>query len=469
MKVIVFGIGLYYQNRRKKFPKEVEIVAFIDNNNSFWGKAINGIKIDTPLNVMNYNFEKIVLMSKHDDEMLEQLISLNIERKKIITWEQLYKKFTHGRFHFFCGNEMHGEKGRILIISTPLGYNGAPIAARYAGKALQMKGYDIILCAESGNPKFINETVAEGMNVVLCPIIPYLGKEELFWIKQFDLVLVNTFLLIQCACEISCWRPTIWWIHECSAKYANYYPDTIEKYADYIDKINTAKIDVLGVSSIARYNFNKYFPKRIQKTLSYGIEDKNYSCDQYSGAADIFVFAVVGTFCELKGQKEFIEAINLIETSKIDNVEFWLIGGGDGEYKDYITSIARSNEHVKIMGELTCNEMDIAYKSIDVVVCPSLEETMSLVLTEGMMWGKVCITTDKTGMAEYIVNGQNGLICEAGNVDSLYCCLKWVLENRKRLPQMKVNARETYTRYFSLEQFADRLEEIMIHVQSDYN
>ena len=39
MKIIVFGVGRFYQNRRERLKQyeEVEIIAFSDNNETLWG------------------------------------------------------------------------------------------------------------------------------------------------------------------------------------------------------------------------------------------------------------------------------------------------------------------------------------------------------------------------------------------------------------------------------------------------
>lgn len=468
MRFIVFGTGRFYRDRKGSFPKDVEIIAFVDNNSCLWGKTLDGVAIDNPANVMNYMFDRILLMSKSADEMRQQLLALKVDKKRIVAWSQFEKEFVHRKFYYLCESEKTKHKGRMLIISTFLGYSGGPVMALHAAKALQMNGYDVVLCADAGEKNFIDEIVAGGINVVIYPMISFLGREGvwrggLVWIEQFDFVLVNTFLKIRCAYEISCCKPTVWWIHECSAKYEKYYPDTIERFAEYVDKIKTSAIDIVGVSSIARDNFNEYFPDCIHEILPYGIPDDGYTPKFHNSEDERIVFAIIGEFCERKGQREFLEAIKMLNNNERKNVEFWFIGKGtNSEYAKDVTLEAEQYEAVKILGELSREKMREMYGKIDVVVCASLEETMSIVLTEGMMHGKVCITTDKTGMAEYIVDRQNGCICEAGNIDSLYYCIKWVLENRREWDSIRMKARETYKRYFTIEKFADRLENTML-------
>lgn len=465
-RCIIFGTGLFYQNRKMRLPRDMDILVFIDNNEELWGKLLDGKPIVSPNSLHNYNYDKILLMSRKDEEMRQQLLALHVEEGKIITWNRFRGEHEHGKLRLYNGRKLCNAKGKVLIISIYLGYTGAPLTAIYAARALRANGYETVICAEDGNKELISEARLAGVHVVICPAVPYLGEEELFWMQQFDVVLVNTFVLLRCACLISSYRPTIWWIHECSEKYENFYSNTIKEFADCMDQIKTAKMDVIGVSPIARDNFNAYFPGKIERMLAYGIPDEGQGYEQGKTSGEKHIFAVIGGICKRKGQRDFLEAAKRFEER---DIEFWMIGSrARDRYANGVLEMAQQYDNVKVLGELSRHEMDLAYKEIDVVVCSSLEETMSIALTEGMMHGKICITTDKTGMADYIVHGRNGLICEAGNVDSLYNCMKWVLDNADKLDGMRLEARKTYEQHFTLNHFADRLEQLLLQAKQKY-
>jgi glycosyltransferase involved in cell wall biosynthesis len=97
-----------------------------------------------------------------------------------------------------------------------------------------------------------------------------------------------------------------------------------------------------------------------------------------------------------------------------------------------------------------------------------MEETMSITIVEGMMCGKACITTDATGVAEYIVNGKNGLICNVGDVNDLKDKMSYLINNSDKRLQMGIEARQTYENYFTLEKFGERLEDEIDCVLKDY-
>ena len=84
------------------------------------------------------------------------------------------------------------------------------------------------------------------------------------------------------------------------------------------------------------------------------------------------------------------------------------------------------------------------------------------------MHGKICITTDATGMADYITDGENGFVCGAGNADELADKMNYVLNYSEELKDMRKRARETYEKYFSMENFGDKLEKYLLECIDDY-
>ena len=250
---MIFGVGNYYQKRKEKITSTIEIVAFLDNNILLHGKIIDGIQVLHPCMIQQVSYDKIVLMSVNRIEMQEQLIKLGVSEDNIWSWEQLNSEMWHGTFLLHVGNiRFLNKKKKILIITTNLNYNGGTLAAVYAVYALQNRGFNVVLAAQDGNPKFIDEMTNNGINIVICPGFPCLKKEEIFFIEQFDIVVVNVFQMISCASEISKIRPTMWWIHEPSEMYKN----IIVQFHQYMNEDKLKRINIYAVSSIAQRNFN---------------------------------------------------------------------------------------------------------------------------------------------------------------------------------------------------------------------
>jgi glycosyltransferase involved in cell wall biosynthesis len=324
--------------------------------------------------------------------------------------------------------------------------------------ALKKIGYYAVIASPKANNKLIGEYVEQGLSFIIRPSLPYVKKEDLKWVDDFDVVFTNVIQMIQCACEISCIKPTVWWLHESSDEYSPIYHNTLFRFQHYAYMTCFEKVNIFAVSNIARNNFNKYFPNAKVGILTYGIPDKTGEAT-IDEEKDNIVFAVIGSMERVKAQDIFVEAADKLNCAV---AKFWIIG--KNHYDDYcqkVCSMADKNSSIRILGEMTRKQMDELYRKIDVVVCSSRDETMSITTTEGMMYGKTCIVTKRAGMAEYVDDGKNGFTFESGNSDDLCAKMKWCVENRNQLNVIGQNARKTYEEFFTIEKFGERLESII--------
>lgn len=458
MKVVVFGVGRFYQERKEELLsyRDIKQVAFIDNNKSLHGTYLNNIPVLPVEQIAALDFDGILLMSAKSDEMKKQLLELKVETEKVWYWEWFKSKQNQGHFHFYCGNPQtcSGRK-RVLIITTDLNYNGGTLAAVYAAMVLQKRGYHTILAAPGGNKTFIEEMKNNGLNIAICSALPYLYQEETVFIQYFDLVLVNVFQMILCASEISKTKPVIWWIHEPSDLYA----PILNRFQEYATEERLKNAHIYAVSQIPQRNFNRHFPNRITKTLAYGIPDEKPLTFQ-KNKKDQIIIALIGSVIYRKGQDIFLEAVKKIPVHTKKQALFWIIGKAKQDsYGDEVRRLS-AERGVSMLGEMTREEIRKAYEDIDILVCPSREDPLPIVVTEAMMFEKACIVSDSIGMADYILEGENGLICKTGDANDLAKKMSWMIDNRDKLEQIGYHARKTYEENFTMERFGTRLEKI---------
>ena len=459
MRIVIFGVGGFYRERKYKIPAMWEIVAFLDNNPKLQGQKMDGVLILAPGNVSRLSYDKIVLMSASEEAMKDQLLKLGIDRKDIWYWEQLASEICRGEFKLYCGgNYADSCKKKILIVSSHLNYTGGPLAAVYAARVLQERGYAVFVAAPSGDEAFIEEMTEGGIRIVLCPALPYIHSEELAWIELFDAVLVNVFPMIPSACEISRIKPVLWWIHESERKL---YENILHRFEGQVGGQQLEKVNIRAVSRVAQNRFNYCFPDRIRELLSYGIPDEKKE-NSFSYRAEPLVFAIIGMVHQGKAQDVFVRAVTQLPREEKRNLQFLIIGPiGTDAYAGSIREMASEEPSIKITGLLTRSEIHKAFEKIDVVVCPSLEDSLPIVVTEGMMYGKICIVSEATGTADYIKHGKNGLICKAGDPEDLCEKMRWVIGNRENLQEMGNAARQVYEKYFTMDRFGDQLEKAL--------
>lgn len=467
MKVVIFGTGNYYEKYKDEIRSHADVVALLDNDPHLQGQYLDGVKIYKPKEVQSIEYDKIVLLSARAYEMKEQLIEIGVESTDILYKEEFYRE-TGGLIPKIYGNVLHEfDEKQVAIISIDMGYDGGTMAAIYAAKALQTKGHTICFIAPRGNELLINNLVNKSISVYIYSALPYMNINEIECINLCSAVLVNTALMIKCACEISKIKPVVWWLHESSGKYSGVYPNIIKQFSTYTKRDALKKIKIVAVSNIARNNFNYHFPNRIEEMMPYGIPDERGTIE--CKKKEKLVFAIIGVLSECKGSDIFIKAIGKLSEEERKQSEFWIIGNcTDRSVLKNVKNLLDKYSQIKLLGEKNREEMRKLFSCIDVVVSASREDCLPIVITEGMMYEKACITTDATGSSVYIKHEKNGLVCKSNDANDLAEKMSWVISHKSKLSEIGKNAREVYEQYFTIEKFAERLDYFIQLAKEEY-
>ena len=463
MKIILFGLGNTYKKNRRVVQSisDLKIVALTDNNNVFWRQKVDGILVIPPAEIKSVHFDNILIMSLYENEIFQQLVDLGVDEERIFTWDRfLAGQLSDSVKEFPEFSIEEGAKRKVLIISQKLDYDGGSLAVWNA--AMAMKRYDIavFIAVPGGNEKLINEIMHQEIAVVICPTLPYVFDEGKKWIGRFDVVMVNLFTMLESVYEISKFRPVLWWIHE--AKFI--YQPILNKYSVCARKEQFLKVNICSVSRAAKGIFNQMFDDMCKNILMLGIPDVASRTTQYIQSREKTVFAVIGTIYPVKAQHIFISAATNMVNGQ--DAEFWIIGkSANKDYYQKVRDMLNSQTNIKFLGELTRKELYNIFHKIDVVVCTSPYESLPTVIIEAMMFGKVCITTENTGIADYIQDGVNGYVIPAENVMALSETMERIMDNRNRLDYIKASARKTYEKYFTLDVFGRNLKEVLIETE----
>ena len=82
MRFLLFGTGEYY-NRYKIWFEKKDVVALIDNSKEKQGYYIDDILVIAPENVLQYEFDAIIILSFYVKMMRVQLLDLGVSEEKI--------------------------------------------------------------------------------------------------------------------------------------------------------------------------------------------------------------------------------------------------------------------------------------------------------------------------------------------------------------------------------------------------
>lgn len=459
MKIIIFGTGVYYDLRKQNIKNYAEIVAFIDNDSNLWWKEKDGITILPPNFIKQLEYDYIVLMSLNTFEMKQQLLNLKVEQDKIKFYEDFRAYLCTGKLEIFYKDTVFNQpKGKILITIPILGYHGVSMVAINSAKALINKGYNVVLAAADKDNKIIDEVIGNNIPVIIYGGLYTYKQSDFFWLKDFDYVIINSYRMINFASKVSFVKPCIWWLHEPVLCYEKMF----EQFKDIsIDSLQN--LHIYAVSNIAKNSFNEYYPSIKVNLLEYGIPDtKKYFLNVAN--TNKIIFAIIGYVSEIKAQDIFIEAIQKLTETERQKAEFWIIGSiGKNSFCQKIFEKSLNKPYLKIMGEIDRNTIEQKYSEIDVVVNCSRYDSFPVVVAEGMMHGKICITSEATGMAPYIKDKENGFICKTEDSNSLCSKIRWILSHKEKLMEISKNARVTFEKNFTLENFASKLDYIINH------
>jgi colanic acid/amylovoran biosynthesis glycosyltransferase len=154
-------------------------------------------------------------------------------------------------------------------------------------------------------------------------------------------------------------------------------------------------------------------------------------------------FVCVGRLCEQKGQLLLVGAMRrLFETG----TQCELVLAGDGEMRAAIEALIAQyglKDSIRITGWLSAAQVQSEISGARALVLPSFAEGLPVVLMEAMALGKPVLSTYVAGIPELVLDGVNGWLFPAGDVEAaasaMAACL---LASPERLVQMGQCARE---------------------------
>lgn len=476
-RILIFGTGKVYCKKKVLFEdlkEHIEVIALVDNDINKIGTVIDGAKIIDPNSVPQYKFDGIlVLTQKYYHDIKKQLMQLGINEAQIWGMSDLKEKILQGmhKYYEFSDNKIDNTifKTKVLVLTTDLSLSGGIRVAIYAAKELKRRGYYVEFSAPSVDECVLRELEQEKISFNLGYGLPYITENDLEWIKAFDVVIVNVFQMMNCAYYISKVRPVVWWIHEDRSEWVTFYPETQRMFPELHDHYSWMdKVKILGVSAIAKEAFEHFYPHKMDGVMPFGIPDEKDI--EIFDANDKVSFVVAAGFSVRKGQEILLEAISMLQDSIKNKIEIWFIGPNGENLEQLQKMCAMYNvENVQFFGLISHSDTIEAFKKVNVVICPSMIETMSMSIVEGMMLGKVCITTDNTGVAEYIEHGVNGYVAKTNDAKDLAKIIGFVVENIEHLEVVRQNARNTFKKKFALEVFGNNMEKELLNCMEEYH
>lgn len=119
------------------------------------------------------------------------------------------------------------------------------------------------------------------------------------------------------------------------------------------------------------------------------------------------------------------------------------------------------NRLVFYRGRKYGNEKEEFFKKADIFVFPSMEDCFPLVLLEAMASKIPIVTTTEGAIPDEVKDGENGLIAQKNNAESLATCISKLIDAPELRKKMGQSGRKRLELMFSEEIFEKRMKDIL--------
>ena len=169
-----------------------------------------------------------------------------------------------------------------------------------------------------------------------------------------------------------------------------------------------------------------------------------------------FIILLPGRLTYWKGQKLFIEALNILnKKNSLENVKAFIIGSDQGRvhYKDELVQMIKTHGlENKLSIAHGLNKMPVAYSIANLVLSSSIEpESFGRVSVEAQSMEKPVLASDIGGSLETVINNKTGWLFKNNDVNDLSEKLEMIIKTEQNVldligKQGRKNVKENYTR-----------------------
>ena len=151
-----------------------------------------------------------------------------------------------------------------------------------------------------------------------------------------------------------------------------------------------------------------------------------------------------------------MEAVKKIPAEKKNAISFEIVGKYIEPVID-MDKVLKENPEIQYIGEMSQRALNDYFAGLDLLVCPSRDDPMPVVVTQAMQYGIPCIVSDQVGQSEYIIDGKNGFVFPTENIKALKEKIIYCIDHKDILSDIGQESRKIYENYFSVEAMEENL------------
>jgi O-antigen biosynthesis protein len=353
------------------------------------------------------------------------------------------------------------DRRRLLIVSHEMTLSGAPIQLAHVVMWLRERGWAPVVVAPEPGPlaeKLAGVEIIYESQLLIDPAYGALRR----LIPQCDCVLANTIVTWEAvqACQFER-VPVVWYIHETQVGVQ------LMQIIHMIEpSLGVAEAIVTPTQTTARV----YMPYRERPidVIPYGIPPVAAGRSVRTDAERLR-FTVIATYEARKGQDLLLDAVGKLPAETRARTVFQLVGRAlEEKFTDELRARSAALGCVKLLGSLGHEEALQTIRDADVLVCPSRDETMPIVMLEAMSLGKPTVAFNVGGIHEWIEDGVNGFLVPAQDTSALAAAIARLAADAELREAIGAAGWATFEQHFTIEQCGEQFAQVITRTINTY-
>ena len=260
--------------------------------------------------------------------------------------------------------------------------------------------------------------------------------------------------------------PLIWHVHEIIVKpkaISDFINMLMGRYADKIVTVSQAVANHIKQSPFIKDSQVEVIYNGVDNAVYYPMDASSIR-EKFDIAQDALVIGMIGRVNAIKGQNDFIEAVEPLLEKNEQAVAFLAGGVFPGEewrLEELDKRIASSSVVSQIHRIDYSDKTSELYNMFDIFVLPSTNpDPLPTVVLEAMACGKPVVGYRHGGVCEMVKEGENGLLATPNQPSELSKAIEELVENTEKREQFGKASVQRQKELFSLQSYIRNFSEL---------
>ncbi|MFR9719280.1 glycosyltransferase [Aeromonas diversa] len=466
-RVVIFGMGGWYQNNKLWLHKYYDVIAFSDNDSQRQGKCFEGLRVLAPTELVAISCDFILIASMYVAEIRQQLEALSIAPERILSKDDLPQREQQLAYLFnpkgpceTTREALSTSEGRAprraLICASGLGHSGVERALSVILKNLKLPDYhiDLLLLGDRQSlflqalPEtvqrhylFANEQqIVDGLDaiklgeasVLAAAILPDNYDLYVAYNEGYPTKLIAGVVPRRLARKVAWVHLDLFAWH--SSSYA--YTSQMQEQTAYL-----AFDQLIFVSRSVEQGFYKRFtalPLRSGCVIHNPFPPAKMPAASMPRPFAGFTCISIGRFT---GQKRFDLLLLALYRLSSENLPFNLILLGEGEkYSTLAAQVMTMGLSKYVLMPGFVHDSEAWLQSADLYVSASVAEGYPMVLGEALLHGLPVLASDCSGNKDILADGRFGQLFVSGCLEALIAALRALIVDANALAALRKKA-----------------------------